>query len=198
MPADLRAVWFASLLLNGFALAAAGSEARFADLAADTMRTLLHDRPGLTASIDDVIESLLDGFQNLSVHPDVADGMRTLARGGLRIVTLTNGASSVGQGSGTRGLGDVAEAYLSVDDAGRWKNRRRRRTGARRRPTAPACRWSAWRSSRCTRGTPTVERAGMTTSGSTGPVGRTRRCSSPPDIVGIDLPEVAAQLLARA
>ena len=122
LPADLRTAWFASTLRDGFALAAAGSEAGFADIASDALRTLLHARPDLALSVDEVVSSVLTAFQQLGVHPDVAAGMRTLARGGLRLVTLTNGAASVGQGLLERaGLGDLIEAYLSVEDAGRWK-----------------------------------------------------------------------------
>jgi 2-haloacid dehalogenase len=197
LPADLRTAWFASLLRDGFALAAAGSEARFTDLAADSMRTLLHNRPGLTASVDDIIESVLDGFQNLSVHPDVAEGMRTLARGGLRLVTLTNGAASVGQGLLERaGLGDVVEAYLSVDEAGRWKPAPQAYRFAADRTGVPLERMALvavhpW-------DTDGAKRAGMTSAWINRTGGPYPSAFLPADVVGSDLVDVAAQLLARA
>jgi 2-haloacid dehalogenase len=197
LPADLRTAWFASLLRDGFALAAAGSEARFADLAADTMRTLLHNRPGLTASVDDIIASVLDGFQNLSVHPDVAEGMRSLARGGLRLVTLTNGAASVGQGLLERaGLGDVVEAYLSVDEAGRWKPAPQAYQFAADRTGVPLERMALvavhpW-------DTDGAKRAGMTSAWINRTGGPYPSVFLPADVVGADLIDVAAQLLARA
>jgi 2-haloacid dehalogenase len=197
LPADLRTAWFASLLRDGFALAAAGSEARFADLAADTMRTLLHNRPGLTASVDDIIASVLDGFQNLSVHPDVAEGMRSLARGGLRLVTLTNGAASVGQALLERaGLGDVVEAYLSVDEAGRWKPAPQAYRFAADRTGVPLERMALvavhpW-------DTDGAKRAGMTSAWINRTGGPYPSAFLPADVVGSDLIDVAAQLLARA
>jgi 2-haloacid dehalogenase len=196
LPADLRATWFASLLRDGFALAAAGSEARFADLAADTMRTLLHNRPDVTAGADEVVASVLEGFQNLSVHPDVADGMRTLARGGLRIVTLTNGAASVGQGLLERaGLGDVVEAYLSVDEAGRWKPAPQAYQLAADRTGVPLDRIALvavhpW-------DTDGAKRAGMTSAWINRTGGPYPSVFLRADIVGADLPDVAAQLLNR-
>src|SRR5206468_654184 len=62
LPADLRTAWFASTLRDGFALAAAGTEALFADIAADALRTLLHGRPDLTRPADEVVESVLGAF----------------------------------------------------------------------------------------------------------------------------------------
>jgi 2-haloacid dehalogenase len=196
LPAELRATWFASLLRDGFALAAAGSEARFADLAADTMRTLLHGRSDVTLSADEVVESVLDGFLNLSLHPDVADGMRTLSRGGLRLVTLTNGAASVGQGLLERaGLSDIVEAYLSVDDAGRWKPAPQAYQLAADRTGVPLERIALvavhpW-------DTDGAKRAGMTSAWINRTGGPYPSVFLPADVVGAELPDVAAQLLAR-
>lgn len=196
LPAEARSIWFASLLRDGFALAAAGSEARFADLAADAMRTLLHGRSDVTASVDEVVESVLDAFQNLSVHPDVAEGMRTLARGGLRLVTLTNGSASVGQGLLERsGLDDVVEAYLSVDDAGRWKPAPQAYQLAADRTGVPLDRIALvavhpW-------DTDGAKRAGMTSAWINRTGGPYPSVFLPADVVGHDLIDVAAQLLAR-
>src|SRR3954453_20635643 len=98
LPAELRTAWFAALLRDGFALAAAGSEAKFADLASEALRSLVHGRDDLAVPVDDLIATGLGAFRQLDVHPDVAAGMRRLADGGVRLVTLTNGAASVGQG----------------------------------------------------------------------------------------------------
>jgi 2-haloacid dehalogenase len=122
LPADLRTAWFASTLRDGFALAAGGTEAGFADIAADALRTLVHGRPDLRSPVDDVVDAVLGAFQQLAVHPDVADGLRTLARAGVRMVTLTNGAASVGRSLLERaGVDDLFEAFLSVEEVGRWK-----------------------------------------------------------------------------
>jgi 2-haloacid dehalogenase len=194
LPADLRTAWFASTLRDGFALAAAGTEAPFADIAGDALRTLLHGRPDLTAEVEDVVAAVLGAFQQLGVHPDVADGMRTLARGGLRLVTLTNGAASVGRGLLERaGLGDLVEAYLSVEEAGRWKPAPQAYQLAADRTGVPQERIALvavhpW-------DTDGAKRAGMTSVW----INRTGveypSVFTPPDIVGADLPAVAAQLL---
>ncbi len=195
LPADLLKAWFASTLRDGFALAAAGTEAAFADIAADALRTLLHGRTDLRRDTDDVVSSVLGAFQQLDVHPDVAEGMRTLADAGMRLVTLTNGAASVGRGLLERaGLDGLVEAFLSVEEAGRWK---------------PAAQAYALAAERC--GVPIdrialvavhpwdvdgAQRAGMTGAWINRSGGPYPSVFDVPDLVGADLPDVAAQLLA--
>lgn len=196
LPADLRTAWFASTLRDGFALAAAGVEAPFADIAAAALRTLLHGRPDLTRPADEVVDAVLAGFQQLGVHPDVADGMRTLARGGLRIVTLTNGAAGIGRGLLERaGLDDVVEQYLSVEDAGRWKPAPQAYRLAADRTGVPIDRIALvavhpW-------DTDGAKRAGMTSAWINRTGGPYPPVFTRPDVEGSDLPDVAARLLAR-
>jgi 2-haloacid dehalogenase len=196
LPADLRTAWFASVLRDGFALAAAGTEAPFADIAADALRTLLHGHPDLTKPVDAVVDAVLAGFQQLGVHPDVADGLRTLARGGIRVVTLTNGAASVGQGLLERaGLSDIVEQYLSVDEAGRWKPAPQAyqlaadRTGVslNRIALVAVHPWD----------TDGAKRAGMTSAWLNRTGAPYPSVFTPPDVEAVDLPAVAAQLLTR-
>ncbi len=132
-PGHLAATWFAGVLRDGFALTAVGATARFADLAAAVLATVLHpvalDRP-----VDEATRHVLAGFDELTVHPDVGPGVRSLAADGQRLVTLSNGAASVAEGLLTRaGLADAFEATLSVQDAGVWK------------PAAGSYRWAAGR-----------------------------------------------------
>ena len=64
----------------------------------------------------------MSGFTALPVHPDVPDGVRALRDLGLRLVTLTNGATAVGEQLLTRaGIRDAFELLLTVEDAGAWK-----------------------------------------------------------------------------
>src|SRR4051812_7747997 len=120
-PEHLAKLWFASLLRDGFALAAAGASAPFIEVGRGVLRTLLTgvrlDRP-----LDDAIEHVFAGFSELGVHPDVVDGVRALRRHGLRLVTMTNGSASVAErlltGAGVRA---EFEVLLSVEDAGVWK-----------------------------------------------------------------------------
>lgn len=120
-PEHLAALWFATLLRDGFALAAAGSSERFAVLADGVLRSVL---AGLDPDrdVDGAVEHVMSGFGQLDVHPDVPDGLRRLRAGGARLVTLSNGGTSVTEGLLTRaGVRDELEAVLSVEDAGVWK-----------------------------------------------------------------------------
>ena len=120
-PVHLAATWFASVLRDGFALTATGATARFADIGAAVLATMLHG-VSLDRSLDDATRHVLGGFTELSVHPDVVDGVRALAAKGQRLATLSNGAASVAEGLLERaGIADVFERLLSVEDAGVWK-----------------------------------------------------------------------------
>jgi hypothetical protein len=56
------------------------------------------------------------------VHADVIDGIRALDAAGLRLVTLSNGASSLAAGLVARnGIDGCFERLLSVQDAPAWK-----------------------------------------------------------------------------
>lgn len=120
-PGDLAATWFATVLRDGFALAAIGTQEKFATIAEQNLRTALTphelDRP-----LDAAVEHVLGGLSLLGVHPDVPAGIRMLRDAGFRLVTLTNGATSVGERLlGDAGLLDDLERLLSVEDAGIWK-----------------------------------------------------------------------------
>ncbi len=121
LPAGLATTWFAQVLRDGFALAAAGSSAPFATIADGVLRsTFAHHPPNRDP--DAAVAHVLEGFTSLNVHPDVSDGVRTLHGNGFRLVTLSNGAATVGESLlGTAGIRDEFEALLTVEDAGRWK-----------------------------------------------------------------------------
>ena len=120
-PPHLLRVWFAGVLRDGFALTAAGAGERFAVLAADGLRSVLHGLP-LDRDVDAAVEHVLAGFAALGVHPDVPDGVRALRAAGCRLVTLSNGSVDVAErlliGAGVRA--EFAR-LLSVEDAGVWK-----------------------------------------------------------------------------
>ena len=120
-PAQLAKLWFASLLRDGFALTAAGASRPFAELGGDVLRTVLHG-VDLDRDVDAAIEHVMSGFTELSVHPDVPDGVRALRASGRRLVTLTNGSTRVSEKLlGGAGIRDQFEHLLSVEDAGAWK-----------------------------------------------------------------------------
>ena len=120
-PAQLAATWFAALLRDGFALTAAGSTAPFAQLGVGLLRASI-DRLPINRSIDEAIEHIMGGFEALSVHDDVHDGIPALSALDTRLVTLSNGAATVAQRLFERaGIGKHFERLLSVEDAGVWK-----------------------------------------------------------------------------
>ena len=120
-PAHLAATWFAALLRDGFALTAAGSSAPFAQLGVGVLHASLGGLP-LNRTVDEAIEHIMGGFDELTVHPDVLDGIPALTALNTRLVTLSNGASTVAERLFTRaGIGQNFERLLSVEEAGMWK-----------------------------------------------------------------------------
>ena len=120
-PEHLATLWFATLLRDGFALAAAGASAPFAVIGRSVLRRLLGG-VDLDRRLDEAVDHILDGFAALGVHPDVVEGVRALRAQGLRLVTLSNGATSVADRLlTTAGIRDEFEALLSVEAAELWK-----------------------------------------------------------------------------
>ncbi|MBA2559123.1 MAG: haloacid dehalogenase type II [Propionibacteriales bacterium] len=120
-PEHLAALWFASLLRDGFAATAAGGQIGFSDLGRGTLRTVLSGLD-VNRSPHDAVEHVMDGFMTLAVHPDVVEGVRALRRSGLRLTTLSNGSVEVAERLLTAaGVRDAFDALLSVEDAGVWK-----------------------------------------------------------------------------
>jgi 2-haloacid dehalogenase len=117
----LARTWFSSLLRDGFALAVNDVNPSFAALAAEQLRVLLGPLD-LNRHLDDAVSHVLGGFAELNCHPDVTVGIHALSALGLRLVTLTNGATSVAQRLlDDAGLIDAFELLLSADRAGFWK-----------------------------------------------------------------------------
>ena len=120
-PEHLAKLWFATLLRDGFALTSAGGQRPFAEVGVAALRTVLYG-VSLDRDVDEAVEHIMTGFSQLAVHPDVPDGVRALRRSGRRLVTLTNGATTVaGQLLGSAGLLSEFERLLSVEDAPAWK-----------------------------------------------------------------------------
>jgi 2-haloacid dehalogenase len=118
---QLAQLWFASLLRDGFALAAAGAKEEFGVLAEEALNVLLA-AAALNRPLDQAVAHVLEGFKALRVHPDVVAGVGALRAAGLRLVTLTNGSTAVaGRLLAEAGVRDAFEMLLSVDDAPAWK-----------------------------------------------------------------------------
>ncbi|MGI4896418.1 MAG: haloacid dehalogenase type II [Janthinobacterium lividum] len=121
LAANESETWFAALLRDGFALTSVGANPDFAELAAQSLRLRLQasgDRVNLERDVDTVMNTLT----TLDVHPDVVAGVRALRATGIRLVTLSNGATSVAEELLQRaGIRTEFEKLLSVADGPAWK-----------------------------------------------------------------------------
>lgn len=118
---QLARVWFASLLRDGFAATVAGHSEPFATIGRELLHALL-PAGELKREPDEAVDYIMTGFLQLPVHEDVPAGVEALHEAGLRMVTLTNGATPIAEQLLTRaGLDARFERLLSVEDAGVWK-----------------------------------------------------------------------------
>ena len=121
MPGSTAKTWFAGLLRDGFALTVVGVNESFADVAAEALRVLLNGQE-LDRTVEEAVRHLMGGFAGLPVHVDVPEGIDALRDLGVRLVTLSNGATSVAEALFDRaGIRHNFEALLSVEQAGVWK-----------------------------------------------------------------------------
>ncbi len=113
-------VWFARILRDGFAAAAAGGFAAFADLARHHLHVLL-EAQGAEAP-DETFEHVLGGFEQVVAHPDVEPGLQRLADAGVAVATMTNGTVDITRRFLDRaGLAPLVAATHDVAMAGQWK-----------------------------------------------------------------------------
>jgi 2-haloacid dehalogenase len=114
-------LWFAATLRDGFALSAVGENPSFVAVARELLLSHLSEAQ-LNRSVEEATKQVMDGFASLELHADVASGVDRLAEDGFRLVTLSNGPTSVAErlleAANLRG---TFERLLSVEDAGAWK-----------------------------------------------------------------------------
>ncbi|TDO29837.1 2-haloacid dehalogenase [Kribbella sp. VKM Ac-2527] len=120
LPGHSLDTWFAATLRDGFALTVGGATAEFGAIGADVLAAQL-SAAGIEPT-EQTIRSVLSGFTQLSLHPDVVPGLRRLHDLGLRIVTLTNGSATLSeQMFADAGLLHLLEHRLDVTTPARWK-----------------------------------------------------------------------------
>ncbi len=123
VPAELARLWFATVLREGFALAATGDGARFADIGTEVLRGLLGSAN--VGDPDGTATRLTASMADLPLHSDVAPGIRELRAAGHRLITLSNGSAQVAERlTRTAGLEGEFDRFLSVEDAPAWKPHR--------------------------------------------------------------------------
>ena len=188
-PAMLEA-WYTRTLRDGLALSATGDYAPFADVAEAALRGLTH----YTVS-DDQVASVMAGFSELPAFPDALPAVTRLAEAGLRVACLTNGSASLTSSFINRvGLGSLVDRVISVEEVYRWKPAsvvylyaaEVLRVPPERLALVAAHDWDCHG----------AKRAGLTTGWVSRKSGGFGAPFAPPDVVGEDLTEVAAKLLA--
>ncbi|GHD77750.1 2-haloacid dehalogenase [Salinibacterium amurskyense] len=118
---EVASSWFASILRDGFALTAVGTEARFLNIATTNARDSLGASP-LNMPIDEAVDAVIAAFSNVSLHSDVAPGIRALHDAGHRLFTLSNGPASNAERMLTKaGVADAMAGFLSVEGNSPWK-----------------------------------------------------------------------------
>jgi 2-haloacid dehalogenase len=127
-------VWFAGVVRDGIAAAAAGRFASFGDLARHHLEVLLTATTsgadtrggGPTGAepvlVDEDVDHVLAGFEHLTPHPDVAAGLEALQQAGIRAIALTNGSGESTRSNLDRaGLMPLVDAVHDIGEVGRWK-----------------------------------------------------------------------------
>lgn len=113
-------LWFARVLRDGFAAAAAGTFVAFPDLGRHHLAILLEER-GAEAT-EDRLARVLGAFEHVTAHPDVEPALRQLQRHGVTVATMTNGTVAIARSFLVReGLADHVDAMYDVAMVGRWK-----------------------------------------------------------------------------
>ena len=118
--ADRLDLWFARLLRDGFAVTAMGDAVAFPDLVDHHVRQLGRELEVEVTGAD--VDRVIDAFDEVTAHEDVAEGLRALHAGGCRSVPFTNGSAAIARRFLERaGLDGLVEDPRDVDDAGAWK-----------------------------------------------------------------------------
>ena len=191
--AGVLELWFARILRDGFAHAAAGTLARFPELAGHHLTVLLEEG-GVTAT-DERLTHVLEGFDHTRAHADVEPALRRLTEHGVTVVTMTNGTVAITEAFLERnGLDRYVHATHDVSEAGVWKPARaayqyvldRHRVTAQDAALVAMHPWDVHGAATAGLATGWVDRDG----------GRYPSGMTPPDVRGSSMLEVVEGLLA--
>jgi 2-haloacid dehalogenase len=189
-PPALLEAWYTRTLRDGMALSATGDYVGFTDVAEAALRALTH----FTIS-DEQVAQVMAGFNELPAFPDALPAITSLTEAGLRVACLTNGSASVTSSFVNRtGLGAGVDRVISVEEVYRWKPAGVVYRYAAEVLAVPSDRLAlvAAHDWDCHG----AKRAGLTTGWVSRKSGGFGAPFAAPDVVGEDLTEVAAKLLA--
>ena len=189
-PPGLLEAWYTRTLRDGMALSATGDYVPFTEVAEAALRGLTH----YTVS-DEQVAAVMAGFGELPAFPDALPAITSLSEAGLRVACLTNGSAYLGSSFVNRsGLGSLVDRVISVGEVYRWKPAgvvyryatEVMDTTPDRMALVAAHDWDCHG----------AKRAGLTTGWVSRKSGGFGAPFAQPDVVGEDLTEVAAKLLA--
>jgi 2-haloacid dehalogenase len=189
-PPDLLEAWYTRTLRDGMALSATGDYVAFTDVAEAALRGVTN----YTIS-DEQLAQVMAGFSELPAFDDALPAITSLTEAGLRVACLTNGPAHLTSSFVNRtGLGSLVDRVISVGEVYRWKPARVVYLYAAevldvqpdRMALVAAHDWDCHG----------AKRAGLTTGWVSRKSGGFGASFAPPDVVGEDLTEVAAKLLA--
>jgi 2-haloacid dehalogenase len=189
-PPGLLEAWYTRTLCDGLALSATGDYVPFSEAAEAALRGLTH----YTIS-DEQLASVMAGWDELPAFPDALPAVTRLTEAGLRVACLTNWSAQLTSSFVDRsGLGSLVDRVISVGEVYRWKPAsvvylyatEVMGTPPERMALVAAHDWDCHG----------AKRAGLTTGWVSRKSGGFGAPFAPPDVVGEDLTEVAAKLLA--
>jgi 2-haloacid dehalogenase len=189
-PPGLLEAWYTRTLRDGMALSATGDYVSFGDAAQTALRALTR----YTIS-DSQVASVMAGWDELPAFPDALPAVTRLTDAGVRVACLTNGTSYLTSSFVNRtGLGSLVDRVISVEEVYRWKPAGVVYQYAASVMNVPNDRMAlvAAHDWDCHG----AKRAGLTTGWVSRKSGGFGAPFAPPDVVGEDLVEVAAKLLA--
>ena len=189
-PPALLEAWYTRTLRDGMALSATGDYVPFSEVAEAALRGLTH----YTVS-DEQVAAVMAGWDELPAFPDAAPAVTRLTEAGVRVACLTNGSAHLTSSFLNRaGLGSLVGRVISVEEVYRWKPAGVVYLYAASLLDVPADRLAlvAAHDWDCHG----AKRAGLTAGWVSRKAGGFGAPFAAPDVVGEDLTEVAAKLLA--
>ena len=189
-PPHLLEAWYTRTLRDGMALSATGDYVAFTDVAEAALR-------GLTSYTisDEQVAQIMAGFNELPAFPDALPAINSLTEAGVRVACLTNGSAYLASSFVNRsGLGALVDRVISVGEVYRWKPATVVYLYAAEVLDVPPARLAlvAAHDWDCHG----AKRAGLITGWVSRKSGGFGAPFAPPDVVGDDLGEVTARLLA--
>jgi 2-haloacid dehalogenase len=118
--ARARREWFSQLLQSAFVATITGAYSNFGQIGAAALQMTAERRD--VSLTDDARQGILGGMRELPPHPEVPEALDLLRDAGIRLTALTNSTLEVAEAQlGNAGLADRFEAIFSADAVERLK-----------------------------------------------------------------------------